>query len=338
MWPFPNPRRRRAIAAGASVVLFALLTALSTVACGGGESEGTSENTIYLVGYSTPGPIYEKVIEPAFQRTVVGEDVTFVNSFGPSVDQSRAVAAGQPASVVNFANTGDVEYLVDKGIVPRDWQNNDAHKSAVAMIVRKGNPKGLKTFRDLLTEDVEIVIPDPAGSGAGRWALMAIYKSERYEGRSHQEALNTIKAVLEKTVTQPRSADDGRIAFLEGTGDVLLSYESEGIAVKREDKADFVVPPTTILVDAPIVVTKDAPPAAEDFVEFIRSEEAQELWVAHGYRPIYTNMTGPTSHVPSPLFRIYEAGEWKQVNREFFDPQTGAIAKIEKELGIPTGG
>lgn len=337
MRAFLATSRRRTSAAGVSAALFALLAGLAAAGCGG--SGGADENTIYLVGYSTPGPIYEKVIEPAFQRTPAGKGVTFVNSFGPSIDQSRAVAAGQPASVVNFASIGEVEYLVEEGeIVPPYWQNNDAQKSAVAMIVRKGNPKGLKTLHDLLTKDVKIVIPNPSRSGAGRWDLMTIYMSERHEGKSKQEALDAIKAILEKTVAQPSSAHDAMTAFVEGTGDVLLSYESEGVNARREGKADFVVPPYTTLVDAPIVLTREASPAAEAFVEFIRSKEAQELWAAHGYRPIYTGMPGPTPLVPPAIFRIDNPGEWKKINREFFDEETGSIAKIEQELGVSTSG
>lgn len=336
MGSFSDTPRRRALVAIVSAVLFALVTGLAAVGCGG--SGGASENTIYLVAYSTPGPVYENVIEPAFQETIAGEDVTFVNSFGPSVDQSRAVAAGQPASVVNFANRGDVERLVDAGVIPHEWKNIDSHKTAVAMIVRKGNPKGLRTFKDLLTKDVKIVIPDPSSSGAGRWDLVALYEWAHLEDKSRQGALNAIKAILEKTVVQPRSAADAQTVFLEGTGDVLLSYENEGFDAKQEGKADYVVPPETILVDPPIVITKDAPLAAKEFVEFIRSDEAQELWAAHGYRPIYTNLRGPTPHPPTPFFRFDEPGDWKKIERELFDEQTGSIAKIEKELGIPTGG
>lgn len=313
-----------------------MTTGLIAAGCGG--SSGPNENEIFLVGYSTPGRIWEKVIEPAFQKTPAGKGITFVNSFGPSVDQSRAVAAGQPASVVNFASIGDIERLVEaEEIIPRYWANNDAQKSAVAMIVRPGNPKGLKTFHDLLTKDVKIIIPSSSSSGAARWDFMALYLSELHEGASHQEALAAIKAILEKTVVQPRSAADAMTAFLEGTGDVLLSYESQGVEARREGKADYVVPYESILIDAPLVATRGAGPAAEAFVEFDRSKAAQELWAAHGYRPIYTSMPGPTPNVPSVLSRIDNPGEWTKFNREFFE-ENGSIAKIEKELGIPTGG
>lgn len=302
--------------------------------CGGG---GGNENEIFVVGYSSPGSVYEKVLEPAFQKTPQGKGVTFVNSFGPSTDQSRAVAAGKPASVVAFAQEGDVERLVEEGeIVSRFWKEGEgegrAQDSTVALIFRKGNPKGVKTLHDLLVKKVKLVIPNPLSSGAGRWDIMALYGSFIHEGKSRQGALEAIKAILEKAVTQPRSAHDALVTFLQGKGDVLLSYESEGINAEREGKAEYIVPPRTILTEAPIAVTKDAPPAAKAFVEFIKSEAAQELWAAHGYRPIYVSMIGSRFPTPPDLYAITEFGNWEKIDPEFFDEQTGAVAKIEKEL------
>ena len=308
--------------------------------CGGGD--GPNENEIAVVGYSTLGPLYEKVLEPAFQKTPQGKDVTFTNSFGPSTDQSRAVAAGKPASVVTFAEEGDLERLIEKELVSSQWHGYElpgfAQNSTVALIVRKGNPKGLKTLRDLLAKDVKIVFPNPSSSGAGRWDVMALYGSLLHEGKSQQGALDAIKEILEKAVAQPPSAHDAMTAFLEGKGDVLLSYESEGINAKREGKADYIVPPRTILTEAPIAVTKDAPPAAKAFLKFIQSDPGQELLIAHGYRPIYTSLVGAHFPTPPDLFIIIDFGSWKQFNQEFFDEQTGAIAKIEQELGVSTGG
>ncbi len=119
---------------------------------------------------------------------------------------------------------------------------------------------------------------------------------------------------------------------------MLLSYESEGINAKRAGKADYIVPHRTILTEAPIAVTKGAPPAAKAFVEFIWSDQGQELWAAHGYRPIYVRLIGSRFPTPPDLFAISEFGYWKKVNPEFFDEKTGSIAKIEKELGISTNG
>jgi len=341
MWVCFDTSQGRAAATGISAILFVLAMGLAAAGCGG--SSGTNENEIAVVGYSTLGPLYEEVLEPAFKKTPQGKGVTFTNSFGPSTDQSRAVAAGKPASVVTFAEEGDLERLIEKGeLVPSKWHGYElpgfGQNSTVALIVRKGNPKKLKSLRDLLSKDVKIVIPNPSSSGAGRWDVMALYGSLLHEGKTQQGALDAIKAIFEKTVAQPRSADDALAAFLQGKGDVLLSYESDGINAKREGKADYIVPPRTILTEAPIAVTKGAPPAAKAFVKFIQSDPGQEMLITHGYRPIYTRLVGAHFPTPPDLFIMIDFGSWKQFNQEFFDEQTGSIAKIEKELGVPTSG
>jgi len=341
MWACFDTSRRRAAAAGVFAVLFVLAMGLAAAGCG--ESGGASENEIAVVGYSTLGPLYEKVLEPAFQKTPQGKGVTFTNSFGPSTAQSRAVAAGKPASVVTFAQEGDLERLIEKDeLVPSKWHGYElpgfAQNSTVALIVRKGNPKKLKTLHDLLTKDVKIVFPNPSSSGAGRWDVMALYGSLLHEGKSQQGALAAIKEILEKAVAQPPSAQDALAAFLSGKGDVLLSYESDGINAEREGKADYIVPPRTILTEAPIAVTKGAPPAAKAFVKFIQSDAGQELLIAHGYRPVYTRLIGAKFPTPPDLFAITEFGGWKKLNEELFDEQTGSVTKIEQELGVPTNG
>ncbi len=217
-----------------------------------------------MVGYSTPETVYEDSLEPGFQKTSEGSGVSFSNSFGASGDQSRAVEAGQPASVVHFSQAGDMSRLVDAGLVSKDWDKQPyggiAQDSVVVMTVRKGNPKGLHSLDDLLTKDVSIVTPNPFSSGSARWNIMAVYGSQINEGKSPQQALDAVKTVLEKTKVQPGSARDALAAFTQGEGDVLLSYENEAIKAKDEgEDVDYVVPPSTILIQTPIAVTKDAP-------------------------------------------------------------------------------
>src|SRR6478752_7296914 len=211
MWVCFDTSQGRAAATGISAILFVLAMGLAAAGCGG--SSGTNENEIAVVGYSTPGSIYEKVLEPAFEKTPQGKGITFTNSFGPSTDQGRAVAAGQPASLVNIGQAGDMERLVEKGeLVSPSWNVGQgrglAADSTVALIFRKGNPTGVKTLHDLLANNVKIVIPNPFSSGAGRWDIMALYGSLVHEGKSLQGALSAIKEILEKTIAQPRSAQD----------------------------------------------------------------------------------------------------------------------------------
>jgi sulfate/thiosulfate transport system substrate-binding protein len=343
-----GPRWRRGL--GIVFALFALITAVAVAGCGDDDDNAAAANggggggKVDLVAYSTPETVYQEVIEPAFQDTPAGQGVDFSSSFGGSGDQSRAVEAGQPADIVHLSLASDVTRLVDAGLVSADWdkQNYDgiAEDSVVVITTRAGNPEGIKTFDDLLTKDVDIVTPNPFSSGGARWNLMAIYGSQINAGKSEQEALDAIKTVLEKTVVQPGSASDALAAFAQGEGDVLISYENEAIRAQDEgEDVDYVIPPSTLLIETPIALTKDASPAARAFLDFIWSDEGQRLWAENGYRPVNPNLVDPQKYpTPKDLFTIDQFGGWDTVNDEFFDESTGKIAEIEKELGVSTAG
>jgi sulfate transport system substrate-binding protein len=327
--------------------LFAVLIAVAGCGSGSDSSAGSSGGgKLDVVGYSTPESVYQESLEPAFEKTSAGEGVSFSNSFGASGDQSRAVVAGQPASVVHFSQAGDMERLVEEGeLVAKDWEKQPyggiAEDSVVVMVVRNGNPKGVQSFDDLLSKDVSIVTPNPFSSGSARWNLMAVYGSQVNAGKSPQQALDAVKAVLEKTQVQPGSGRDALAAFTQGEGDVLLSYENE--AIKAEDEGEdveYVIPPSTILIETPIAVTKEAPePAAQDFLDYIWSDAGQEIWAENGYRPVNPKLVDPKQFpTPKDLFKIAQFGGWGKVNDEFFDDETGSVAAIEKELGVSTAG
>jgi sulfate/thiosulfate-binding protein len=337
---------RRSTVHLALLAAVALAAAMVVAGCGGGDSATGADGggNLDVVGYSTPEAVYEEALEPGFEGTPDGAGVSFSNSFGASGDQSRAVEAGQPASIVHFAQGGDMIRLVEAGLVAPDWdkQRYDgmAQDSVVVMTVREGNPEGLKTLDDLLTEDVEIITPNPFSSGAARWNIMAIYGSQLHQGKSPQEALDAVKTVLEKTAVQPGSARDALAAFTQGEGDVLLGYENEAIKAQEEgEDVDYVIPPSTILIETPIAVTEDAPVAAQAFLDYVWSDEGQELWAENGYRPVNPKLVDPKQFpTPEDLFTIDELGGWEKVNDEFFDDETGSVAEIEKELGVSTSG
>jgi sulfate/thiosulfate transport system substrate-binding protein len=342
-----DTRRRRALAA-LPLALLTLLMGLGAAGCGSSDDAATagggSGGEIDVVGYSTPEAVYEEALEPGFEATPEGEGVSFSNSFGASGDQSRAVEAGQPAALVHFAQGGDMIRLVESGDVAPDWDkqkfNGIAQDSVVVMTVREGNPEGLESLDDLLTEDVEIITPNPFSSGAARWNIMAIYGSQIHQGKSPEEALAAVKTVLEKTAVQPGSARDALAAFTQGQGDVLLGYENEAIKAQEEgEEVDYVIPPSTILIETPIAVTKEAPSAAQAFLDYIWSDQGQELWAENGYRPVNPKLVDPKQFpTPEDLFTIDEFGGWEKVNDEFFDDETGSVAAIEKELGVSTSG
>jgi sulfate/thiosulfate transport system substrate-binding protein len=342
--------RRRGVKAAPVAVLFALLFAVLVAGCGSSSDDSSSSSSgggkLDVVGYSTPESVYQEDLEPAFEKTSAGEGVSFSNSFGASGDQSRAVVAGQPASVVHFAQAGDMERLVEEGgLVAKSWDKQPyggiAQDSIVVISVRKGNPEGIETLDDVLSKDVEVVTPNPFSSGAARWNIMAVYGTLINEGKSPDQALEGVKTLLEKTVAQPGSARDALAAFTQGQGDVLLGYENEAIKAEKEgEDLEYVVPPSTILIETPIAVTKDAPePAAEDFLKFIWSDEGQEIWAENGYRPVNPKLVDAKQFpTPKELFKISQFGGWSKVNDDFFDDETGSVAKIETELGVSTSG
>jgi sulfate/thiosulfate-binding protein len=346
--------RRRSVKVGLPAALLVLLLAVFAAGCGGGDDDATgasdgsggSGGKLDVVGYSTPEAVYTEALEPAFEESSNGSGVSFSNSFGASGDQSRAVAAGQPASVVHFSQAGDMERLVEEGeIVAKDWDKNKykgiAQNSVVVFVVRKGNPEGLETFDDLQSKDVEIITPNPFSSGSARWNIMAVYGNAIEAGKSPDQALDEVRTVLEKTVAQPGSGRDALSAFTQGQGDVLLSYENEAIKAEEEgEDVEYVVPPATLLIETPIAVTKDAPePAAQDFLDFIWSDEGQEIWAENGYRPVNPALVDEKQFpTPKDLFHIADFGGWGKVNDEFFDDETGSVAEIEKELGVSTSG
>jgi sulfate transport system substrate-binding protein len=339
--------RRRSVRAGLPVALLALLITIFAAGCGGGDDNATGSSDggkLDVIGYSTPEAVYEEALEPGFESTPDGAGVSFSNSFGASGDQSRAVEAGQPASVVHFAQGGDMSRLVESGDVAPNWDKGEfggiAQDSVVVLAVRKGNPEGLKSFDDLLNKEVDIITPNPFSSGGARWNLMAVYGSERHQGKSEQEALAAVKTILEKTAVQPGSARDALTAFTQGEGDVLLAYENEAIKAQEEgEDIDYVIPPSTILIETPIAVTKTAPESAQKFLDYIWSDAGQEIWAENGYRPANKKLVDPKQFpTPADLFTIDEFGGWDKVNDEFFDDETGSVAAIEKELGVSTSG
>ncbi len=341
--------RRRSVTVGLPAALLTLLIALVVAGCGSSSSSTSSSSggaKLDVVGYSTPESVYAETLEPAFAKTSQGKGVSFSNSFGASGDQSRAVVAGQPASVVHFSQAGDMERLVEEGeIVSKDWESGPYHgiatDSVVVIMVRKGNPDGITSFKDIEDKGVDVVTPNPFSSGSARWNIMAVYGSALEEGDSPDQALAAVKQVLEQTVAQPGSGRDAFAAFSQGEGDVLLTYENEAIKAEKEgEDVEYVIPPSTLQIETPIAVTKGAPePAAEDFLKFLWSNEGQELWAENGYRPVNPKLVDPKQFpTPKDLFQISKFGGWGKVNDEFFDEETGSVAKIEGELGVSTSG
>jgi sulfate transport system substrate-binding protein len=330
------------------IAAFAALAAALMVGtgCGGASdtkngdanaSTGGGDDALSLVAYSTPQVVYDEII-PAFTATPEGKGVSFKSSYGASGDQSRAVEGGLKADYVSFSTEPDMTRLVDAGLVDANWADTPTKgqiaTSVVSFVVRKGNPKNIKTWDDLVKPGVEVLTPNPFTSGAAKWNLLGAYAAK---------GLPFVRELITEHVkVQDKSGREALQNFLGGTGDVLLSYEYEAITAQKKGEGDdieYIVPDDTIKIETVAAVTKDAPQAAKDFLAYALSSEGQEKFAGWGYRPVDESVfeahkdTFPT---PKTLHTIAELGGWDKVNVDLFDPEKGSVAKIEEEAGVST--
>lgn len=329
---------------GAALALVAGVVA----ACGGGASDAvgggglTNANTkITLVAYSVPEPGWSKVI-PAFNASAEGRGVQVITSYAASADQSRGVVEGKPADIVNFSVEPDITRLVNAGKVSADW-DKDATKgipfgSLVTLVVRKGNPKNIKDWDDLLRPGVEVVTPNPLSSGSAKWNLLAPYAAKSGGGADSRAGTEFIdRLVHEHVKLRPGS---GRIAtdvFIEGSGDVLISYENEAIAAERQGKSvEHVIPAQTFKIENPLAVVSTSPhlDAATAFKNFQYTAAAQKLWAQAGFRPVDPAVAARFRNdypVPVKLWTIDDLGGWAAADSQLFDKNTGSITTIYKQ-------
>jgi len=309
-------------------------------------TSGAGSAQLQLVAYSTPKKAYDALIA-AFAHTSAGNGVSFGQSFGASGSQSRAVDSGQPADVVAFSTTPDMTRLVKDGIVSKDWNANPeqgfSSDSVVVFVVRKGNPKHITGWDDLIKPGVDVITPNPSTSGSARWNILAGYGAELKEGKTPAQALDYVRTLLTKNVSvQDSSASAALQTFTGGKGDVLLDYESDALsAEKAGDAVQIVYPPQTILIQTPIAVTTKSAHAkqAQAFVTWQWSVAGQTIWAQKGYRPVLASVAKQfASKFPTPpdLFTIDYLGGWTSVSKTFFAPSTGSITKIEEAAGVPT--
>jgi len=315
-----------------------------TAASGGAAGAELPAAQLSLVAYSTPQEAYEKIIS-AFNATPAGKNITFTKSFGASGDQSRAVVNGLNADYVAFSLEPDVTRLVKAGLVGADW-NKDANAgnvtdSVVVLVVRKGNPKNIKGWADLIKPGVEVITPNPFTSGGARWNVMAAYGQVIKDGGTEADGIAYLHSLFANVPVQDDSARKSLQTFTSGKGDVLLSYENEAIfAQQKGQNIDYVVPDSTILIENPAAVTSSSkhPQQAKAFLDFVRTPAAQKIFAENGYRPVIDGVQSPYNFpTPKGLFTIADLGGWPDVTAKFFDPKGSVMADVEGGIGVSVG-
>jgi sulfate/thiosulfate transport system substrate-binding protein len=288
----------------AHALIPALLAALIALP-GCGEKRQGSGAAIELqnVSYDPTREFYEEV-NAAFAKKWAAEgkgEIKITQSHGGSGKQARAVIDGQPADVVTLALSLDIDMISKQtGLLPTDWQtkfpnNSSPYTSTIVFVVRKGNPKGIKDWGDLVTGDVKVITPDPKTGGAPRWTYLAGWAwAEKQNGGDQQAARDFITKLYKHVPVLDSGARGSATTFAQNKiGDVLLSWENEAHLIEKQfpGETEIVYPSLSILAEPPVAVVektaakKGNTEAAKAYLEFLYTPEGQDLAGKHFYRP-----------------------------------------------------
>lgn len=265
-----------------------------------------------------------------------GDKVTVEQSHGGSGAQSRAVIDGLQADVVTFALAGDIDPLAKIGkLIPANWQerlpqNSAPYTSTIVFLVRKGNPKGIKDWDDLVKKGVEVITPNPKTSGGARWNYLAAWGYAKKKYGSDQAAQEFVKKLYKNVPVLDSGARGATTTFVQREiGDVLLTWENEAFLAVNElgaDKVEIIVPSLSILAEASVtVVDKNADThgtriVADEYLRYLYSKEGQNIIAKNFYRPRDLEVAAAYANkFPKiELFTIEEFGGWKKAQPEHF--------------------
>ena len=285
----------------AALAALAGLTALATIPAA--VRAGSIE--LLNVSYDPTRELY-KDLNAAFAaqwKANTGGTVEIKQSHGGSGKQARSVIDGLEADVVTLALAGDIDAIAEKArFLPADWQkrlphNSSPYTSTIVFLVRKGNPKGIKDWGDLVKPGVAVITPNPKTSGGARWNYLAGYAwALKKYGNDHAKAREYIGALYRNAPVLDTGARGSTTTFVQrGIGDVLLAWENEAFLALDEfgqDKFEIVAPSLSILAEPPVAIVdrnvdrKGTRKAAEAYLQFLYSDEGQDLAGKHHYRPI----------------------------------------------------
>ena len=282
---------------------FRIKTLLVAVAFAAAGSAALAQTTTLLnASYDVAREFY-KDINPAFiasYKKATGKDVKVDQAHGGSSAQARAVGDGLDADVVTMNTTTDIDYLAGLGVVAKDWakrfpDNASPTTSTMLFLVRNGNPKGIKDWDDLTKPGVQIVVVNPKTGGNGRYAYLAAWGYVKKKGGSDAQAAEFVGKLFKNVPVLGKGGRDATTIFLQrNIGDVLITFESEVLSIDREfgaGKVDAVYPSISVLAENPVAVVertvakKGTADVAKAYLDFLYSEEGQEIAAKHALRP-----------------------------------------------------
>lgn len=297
-------------------------------------------STLVIGAYSVARDALQALI-PRFQQEweqQTGQKLQIQESYEASGTQARSIVGGMEADVALFAMEGDVDKLVDAGLVASDWQQKDRYsgmvtESIVVIGAREGNPLHIEDWTDLTQQGIDVLYPNPKTSGGAQWDINAIYgaglmeaEAKGMEGPAYAKQL--LADIHDQVISMDKSGRASMAAFEYGVGDAIVTYENELLARIKEGIAyEIVVPKHTIQIENPVVVVDryvdkhGTRAAAEAFVSFLKSEEAQRIWVEAGFRPVNEQVKAETKKsqdIPEGLFTVEDMGGWEEVREKLY--------------------
>ncbi|MGE0213220.1 MAG: sulfate ABC transporter substrate-binding protein [Parvibaculaceae bacterium] len=326
---------------------FLAVTALAALTL---SSPAFAQTTLLNVSYDPTRELYQAV-NAAFAKEwkeKTGQDIAIQQSHGGSGKQARAVIDGLEADVVTLALAGDIDAIAGKGLIAPDWQkrladNSAPYTSTIVFLVRKGNPKAIKDWNDLVRSDIKVITPNPKTSGGARWNYLAAWGyALKQPGGDADKAKAFVSDLYRNVPVLDTGARGSTVTFVErGIGDVLLAWENEAFLAINElgpDKFEIVVPPLSILAEPPVTVVdkvvdkKGTRAEAEAYLNFLYTPAGQELAASHYYRPrlaaVAEKYAGKFPKID--LFTIDDVfGGWDKAQKEHF-AEGGVFDQIYK--------
>lgn len=326
-------KRNTGLAGGARRLIASL--ALGAAAALGALTPALADTTFLNVSYDPTRELYQDVNQ-AFGKewkARTGETVNFKQSHGGSGAQARSVLDGLQADVVTLALAYDIDALANKGLVSKDWQkrlpdNASPYTSTIVFLVRKGNPKGIKDWDDLVKPGVSIVTPNPKTSGGARWNYLAAWAYAQHQpGGTAQTAKDFVTKLYRNAGVLDSGARGATTSFVQrGIGDVLIAWENEAFLSIKEfgaDKFEIVVPSASILAEPPVAVVdkKGTRKLADAYLNFLYSRQGQEIAARNYYRPRSRDVPAALTK-PFPKLKLYTVddtfGGWTQAQKTHF--------------------
>src|SRR5215216_6707105 len=333
---------------GAGVAGALALSALPTFAQGTAAAKGPV--TLLNVSYDPTRELYVDYNRAfaKYWKAKTGQDVTIKQSHGGSGKQARSIIDGIDADVATLALGGDIDALVTHGgLLAADWQkrlpdNSAPYTSTIVFLVRKGNPKAIKDWNDVIKPGVEVITPNPKTSGGARWNYLAAWGFAEKKFGSADKAKQFVADLFKNVPVLDTGARGSTVTFVErGVGDVLLAWENEAFLAQREfgkDKFEIVSPPLSILAEPPVAVVdkvadkKGTRAVAEAYLKYWYTKEGQEIAARNSYRPRDSEIAKEfeKSFAKVELFTIDQVfGGWTKAQKEHF-AEGGVFDQIYK--------